>query len=61
LIVDSARELVTIPADAIQPPPEGMSGTSGNYLSGIATVGSRVVLILNVAEVLSHTAANIER
>ncbi|MBP3954465.1 purine-binding chemotaxis protein CheW [Gemmata sp. G18] len=55
LIVDSAREFVNIPLDAIQPPPEGLAGTSGNYLSGIATVGARVVLILNVAEVLNHT------
>lgn len=58
LIVDSAREFVTIPAEAVQPPPEGMAGLSGNYLSGIATVGARVVLILNVAEVLNHTNAS---
>src|SRR5580700_8798857 len=36
LIVDSAREFVTIPAEAIQPPPEGLAGTTGNYLGGIA-------------------------
>jgi len=54
LIVDSAREFVSIPVEAIQPPPEGLAGTSGNYLSGIATVGDRVILILNVAEVLNH-------
>jgi purine-binding chemotaxis protein CheW len=56
LIVDSAREFVTIAADAIQPPPEGLAGTSGNYLSGIATVADRVILILDVAGVLNHTA-----
>jgi purine-binding chemotaxis protein CheW len=54
LIVDSAREFVTIPAEAIQPPPDGLAGTSGNYLSGIATVADRVILILNVSEVLNH-------
>lgn len=54
LIVDSAREFVTIPGEAIQPPPEGLAGTSGNYLSGIATVADRVILILDVAEVLNH-------
>ncbi|MDY3559970.1 chemotaxis protein CheW [Gemmata sp. JC673] len=58
LIVDSAREFVTIPADAVRPPPEGMAGTSGNYLGGIATVGGRVVLILSVAEVLGHASAH---
>ena len=54
LIVDSAREFVTITTDSIQPPPEGLAGTSGNYLSGIATVDNRVILILDVAEVLNH-------
>jgi len=52
LIVDSAREFVTIPGEAIQPPPEAIAGLSGKYLDGIATLGERLVLILNVAEVL---------
>jgi chemotaxis signal transduction protein len=55
LVVDSAREFVTIPADAIQPPPEGMAGTTGTYLGGVATLAGKVILILDVAEVLSHT------
>ena len=52
LIVDSAREFVTIPAEAIQPPPETMAGTSGRYLRGVADVGERVILVLDVAGVL---------
>jgi purine-binding chemotaxis protein CheW len=55
LIVDAAREFVTIPADAIQPPPDGLAGTTGNYLGGIATLNGKVILILDVAEVLKHT------
>lgn len=55
LIVDSAREFVTISADAIQPPPEGMASTTGNYLEGVATIDGKVILILNVAEIISHT------
>jgi purine-binding chemotaxis protein CheW len=55
LIVDAAREFVTIPSDAIQPPPEGLAGTTGNYLGGIATLNGKVILILDVAEVLKHT------
>jgi purine-binding chemotaxis protein CheW len=56
LIVDSAREFVTIAADAIQPPPDGLAVTSGNYLRGIATVTDRVILILDVAGVLNQTS-----
>jgi purine-binding chemotaxis protein CheW len=58
LIVDSAREFVTIPAAAIQPPPEGLAGTSGNYLAGIATLDGKVILILDIAEILGHSGAS---
>ncbi|HUR53161.1 MAG TPA: chemotaxis protein CheW [Gemmataceae bacterium] len=56
LIVDAAREFVTISADVIQPPPEGLAGTTGNYLGGIATLNGKVILILDVAGVLDHAA-----
>lgn len=56
LIVDSAREFVAIAAEAIQPPPEAMAGTSGRYLRGVASVGDRVILILDVAGVLDAAA-----
>jgi purine-binding chemotaxis protein CheW len=53
LIVDAAREFVTIPAGVIQPPAEGLSGTSGRYLRGVATIGERMILILDVTELLN--------
>jgi purine-binding chemotaxis protein CheW len=56
LLVDSAREFVTIPAGAIQPPPDAMAGTSGRYLRGVADVGGRIILILDVAGVLDATS-----
>jgi purine-binding chemotaxis protein CheW len=56
LIVDSAREFVAIPTEAVQPPPESLGGTSGNYLAGIATVNDKVILIIDVAEVLNYAA-----
>jgi purine-binding chemotaxis protein CheW len=56
LIVDSAREFLTIPGSAIQPPNEGLTGLSGRYIRGIATLGDRMVLILDLAEVLNLDA-----
>ena len=53
LLVDSAREFVTLPSEAIKPPPEAVTGLSGKYLSGIATVADRVILVLDVNEVLN--------
>jgi purine-binding chemotaxis protein CheW len=55
LIVDSAREFVTIPENTIQPPPDALSGTSGNYLAGIATVADTIILIVDVAQVLTYS------
>ncbi|CAD5981272.1 Chemotaxis protein CheW [Planktothrix tepida] len=52
LIVDTAREFIAIPEQTIQPPPEGISNLSGRYLAGIATLGQRVILLLNVEELL---------
>ncbi|VXD25052.1 CheA signal transduction histidine kinase; fused chemotactic sensory histidine kinase in two-component regulatory system with CheB and CheY: sensory histidine kinase; signal sensing protein [Planktothrix serta PCC 8927] len=54
LIVDTAREFLAISDQAIQPPPEGISPLSGRYLGGIATLGKRVILILNVEELLTN-------
>ncbi len=59
LIVDAAREFKRIPAEAINPPSEALSGTSGKYLEAIATVDDRLILLLNLAEVVK-TAEEIE-
>lgn len=53
LIVDSAREFISIPEDAIQPPHETITGLSGQYLEGIATLGERLILLLDLNEVLN--------
>lgn len=52
LIVDSARDFITITEDSIQPPPEALSGTSGRYVRGVASVKDRIVLVLDVAGIL---------
>jgi purine-binding chemotaxis protein CheW len=59
LIVDAAREFKRIPAAAINPPSETLSGTSGRYLEAIATLDDRLILLLNLDE-LVKTAEEIE-
>ncbi len=54
-VVDTAREFVSIPTEAIQPPPEKMSGLSGKYIEGIAKLKGRLILILNIEEILETT------
>jgi purine-binding chemotaxis protein CheW len=52
LVVDAAREFVRIPPSSIQPPPEHITGLSGRYLAGVATLGERLVLVLELQEIL---------
>ena len=59
LIVDTAREFVKIPTDAIQPPPETITGLSGRYLEGIVSLGERLVLVLDLNEVLNFADVNL--
>jgi purine-binding chemotaxis protein CheW len=53
VIVDAAREFRTIPTDAIRPIEETLHGINGNYVEGVATVGQRLVLLLDVRAVLN--------
>lgn len=65
LIVDTAREFVRIPAASIEPPPEAITGLSGKYLEGIATIDGRMILVLDLKEVIDvgdlHAAAAVSR
>ena len=57
LIVDGAREFASIPPEAIEPLPEGIGGMSGRYLRGIAHKGERLLLVVDVTELLDHDVA----
>lgn len=52
MMVDTAREFLNIPAAAIEAPPEAITGLSGKYLEGIATLADRLILILNLDAVI---------
>ena len=55
LVVDAAREFISLDAGAIQPPSAALTGLSGKYLEGVANVGDRLILVLNLGEVLTFT------
>ena len=52
LVVDTAREFLQIATESIKPPPEALTGLSGQYLEGIATIDERMILVLNLEAVL---------
>jgi purine-binding chemotaxis protein CheW len=53
LVVDGAREFAAFDPATIQPPSSALTGLSGRYLEGIANVGDRLILVLNLAEVMT--------
>jgi purine-binding chemotaxis protein CheW len=55
LVVDAAREFVTIDPAAIHPPATALTGLSGRYLEGVANIGDRLILLLNLEEVLAFS------
>lgn len=57
LLVDATREFLEVPADAVQPPPDTVSDVSARLLDGVVVLGDRLVLILNVEELLSASEA----
>jgi purine-binding chemotaxis protein CheW len=52
LLADESREFIRISNEAIKPPQVAIGGLSGNYLEGVATLGERIVLVLNVREIV---------
>jgi chemotaxis signal transduction protein len=55
LLADEAREFITIADGSIQPPGDAIGNLSGSYLDGVATLGQRIVLMLNIREVVEST------
>lgn len=53
LVVDAAREFVALDPASIQPPATALTGLSGRYLEGVANMGDRLILVLDLTEVLT--------
>ena len=58
LLADEAREFLAIPDETIRPPHEAV-GASASYLHGVATLGSRIVLILDVKKLVDASVADL--
>jgi purine-binding chemotaxis protein CheW len=55
LIVDECREFLRIPPDAVHAPGDAMSGISARYVSGIATIGDRLILVLSLDDLIDSS------
>ncbi|ALS27569.1 chemotaxis protein CheW [Paenibacillus sp. 32O-W] len=52
-IVDAANDVTDIDEDAIDQPPEVVGGIKAKYLRGIAKLDDRLLIMLNLSEVLN--------
>jgi purine-binding chemotaxis protein CheW len=53
LIVDAANDVIDIPVNSIEQPPAVVGGIKAAYLRGVAKLGDRLLIMLNLDKVLS--------
>lgn len=52
LLVDTAREVVHVPEDAIAPPPELITGQSAGFVRAVARVKDRLSMLIDLDKVI---------
>ena len=52
ITVDSASEIIKLPEDAIEPPPEIVSYLGGEYVTGVGKLKERLIVLLDLARLL---------
>jgi purine-binding chemotaxis protein CheW len=60
LIVDSASEVLKIPAEAVEPPPAVFQEGGLNCVTGLGKVGGRLVVLLDMSKLLAPGSLQIK-
>ncbi len=53
VVVDEVRHVIRLPADNVAPAPPFIGGLSGRYVSGVAKLGERLIVVLDMEKILS--------
>ncbi|MET3318416.1 UNVERIFIED_ORG: purine-binding chemotaxis protein CheW [Peribacillus simplex] len=53
LIVDFANDVLDIPVDSIEPQPEVVGHSASEYISGVAKIEKRLLVLINLEKALS--------
>jgi len=53
LIVDAANDVIDIPRQSIEPPPSVVGSVDVNYISGVAKLDDRLLILLDLEKVLT--------
>jgi len=53
MVVDSASQVVRIPADQIDPPPPVLGGLSQEFITGVGKLDDKLIILLNTDAILT--------
>lgn len=52
MIVDSVSEVLRLPSNTIEPPPEIVTGINSEYIKGVAKLDDRLLIFLDLSKVI---------
>lgn len=52
IVVDSVNEVLRVPTENIAPPPLSVAGLGHDYLTGIAKINERLLILLDITKIL---------
>lgn len=55
MVVDSVSEVLRLPADTIEPPPEIVTGVNSEYIKGVAKLEDRLLIFLDLSKVIDES------
>jgi purine-binding chemotaxis protein CheW len=53
MVVDSASQVVRIPADQIDPPPPVFGGRAQDFITGVGKIEDKLIILLNSEAILT--------
>ena len=56
MIVDSVSEVLRLPANTIEPPPDLVTGINSEYINGVAKLENRLLIFLDLSKVVDMEA-----
>jgi len=56
MIVDSVSEVLRLPANTIEPPPDLVTGINSEYINGVAKLEDRLLIFLDLSKVVDVEA-----
>jgi purine-binding chemotaxis protein CheW len=51
-VVDSVSDVIEIAADQVRPPPEMEAGVDASYITGIGTLGERMLILVDIEKLM---------